>query len=226
MDIFPIGTAAADTSKGTLDSISYSMFEPNYSCKSTIVTNILVEKFEQQTLHTRKKSEAYLTISYEYNNIFEREYRQIEHFIYSKDGELTSFYIVDFSKGITPSSVTESSGDWVVAIDNTFLYSAVVNKKAYYAFIWDGVNWKIGSIASLSTNTSITVDVDTDSYGGLTLANASAKGIVYPVYQGYAGSGTLGTFKPTVFIDENINTSNDGGWMRSGNISFTSKYKV
>jgi hypothetical protein len=226
MDIFPIGTISADSSSGTVDDISYDMFEPNLSCRSTPVYNILVEKFEQQTMHTRKKSEAMMVFLYEYDNILDREYRQIEHFIHDKEGSLTSFYLVDFSKGITPSSISESSGDWVISIDDTRLFSSITNKKSYHGFVWDGLNWKEGTIASISDNTSITLDVDTNNYGGLSLANAQKNGILYPMYIVYAAEGIISNFKNTVFIDGSINKSSDGGWMRSGSANFVSKYKI
>jgi len=224
MDIFPIGTISPGSNNGTIDSVSYSFFEPNAGCESQIIKNILVTSFEQQTRLTRKKSEPYLTVVYTYESIFHREYKQIEHFIYSvADDALNPFYVVDFSQGVTPSSIADSSGDWVVSIDDTRLFSTIENMKADRAFLWNGTGWKEGRVTGLSTNTSITVDVIN---GNLSLASAQTNAIAYPLYSMYAVKNVINQFKKTDYVQETINTSNDGGFMRSGNIAFVSRYKV
>ena len=226
MNIFPIGLIAASTSAGTIDSVSYNMFEPNVKAKSFEKHTILVSPFQQQTKLTRKKADPFLIIEYGYNDIFSREYRQIEHFVNEMEDALTSFYVVDWSKGVTSSSVTDASGDWTVAITNTRLFSTVANQRANRAFLWDGLNWKEGPVASISTNTSITVDVDTSNYGGLTLANANTYGMVYPLYECYFSVDVLANFDTGAYIPENVNLSNDGGYVWKGNMSFVSKYKI
>lgn len=227
MDVFPIGSISASNSQGTIDSISYDQFEPNSGCRSYPIFNNLVTTFQSQTILTRKTAEPYLTLEYTYDNIFAREYRQIEHFIRKKEDSLNSFYVVDWYNGISPSNITNSGGDWVVSIDDTRLYSTISNQKANRAFVWDGSNWKEGTILSLIANTSVTVDVDTNNYGALTLANAQANGMIYPLYQCFLIPQSLQNFKSGDFVPkENIDTSNDGGYMVSGSISFISKYKV
>lgn len=227
MDIFPIGTISAASDDGTIDSITYTMFEPNGGCKSGETDNVLITLFEKKTMLTRKKAEPSLNLSYIYTNIFDREYRQISHFVKSVEGTLTSFWVVDFSMGQSPTSVTDSSGDWVVAIDNTRLYSIIANKKANRAFLWDGKSsWKEGNIVAISTNVSITVNVDGSNFGDLSLANANADAFVYPMYEVYLIKGTLDNFNITNFWDDKIRTSTDGGYMRSGTINMISKYKV
>jgi len=226
MNIFPLGTVADSSDSGTIDSIVYNMFEPNAGCSDNYQFDILSSMFQNKIMLTRKKSEKTLVIEYRYDNIYDREYRQIEHFLENVDESLTSFFVVDFSKGQTPSSITNSSGDWVVAIDNTRLYSTITNQKAYKAILKYGTSWKEGTIISLSLNTSITVDVDTNNYGGLSLANANSYAKVYPMYEVYAMQNSVANFKTTVYIPEMVNILQAGGWMRSGNISFVSKYKV
>jgi hypothetical protein len=152
--------------------------------------------------------------------------RQIQHFVDDHDDALTSFYFVDLSNGITPTSVTNSSGNWLVAIDNTRLYSTVSNEKADKAFLWNGNSWKEGDIDTITTNTSIVVDVDTNNYGNLSLVNANLDAIVYPMYQVYFSQNVLSNFKTGPYIDENITTSKDGGYMYSGIVHFIGKYKV
>jgi hypothetical protein len=227
MLLFPIGTVAAASNAGTINSVSYNFFEPNLRCKSSPVFSVLSTKFEQQTSLVRKKAEPYLVISYDYENIFAREYLQIEHFVYtSADGGNASFYVVDFSKGITPSSVTDSGGDWVIAITNTRLFSILEKQKAHKVFITDGSSWKEGDVIALTNNTSITADVDTNNYGALSVANANSYGMIFPMYECYTTENVLNNFNTTTFVDETINTVNDGGWMYSGTIGFMSKYKV
>jgi hypothetical protein len=226
MKIYPIGTISAASSSGAIDGISYSFFEPNDGCYSIKVHNILTTQFENQTLLTRKKSNPFLTFEYSYDNIFSREMKQIQHFVDDHDDALTSFYLADLSNGITPTSVTDSSSNWLCAIDNTRLFSTVANEKANKAFIWDGNNWKEGDIDTVTTNTSIVVDVDTNNYGNLSLVNANSSGIVYPMYQVYFMQNVLDNFKTGPYIDEKITTSKDGGYMYSGSVKMVGRYKA
>ena len=226
MQIFPIGTIAAASNSGTLDGISYSMFEPNNGCSSNYQFDVLTSMFQNKIMLTRQKSEKTLAIEYRYDNIFDREFRQIDHFIETVGESLTSFFIVDFSKGQTPTSVTDSTGDWLISINNTRLFSTTANQKGYHAFIKYGTAWKEGTVLSLSANTSITVDVDTNNYGNLSLVNANLFAMVYPMYEVYMIQGASTNFKTTVYIPEIVRLNQPGGWMRSGNISFITKYKV
>lgn len=225
MDIFPVGTVAASVDTGTIDSVSYSMFEPNLRCKSSPIFSVLTTKFDQQTMLTRKKAEPYQVIQYEYENIYDSEYRQIEHFVYSSaEGGNAPFHVVDFSAGIKPTSVTASLGDWIVAINNTRLYSTAVNKKSCRAFLWTGSSFKEGDVNNLVANTSITVDIDTLNYGSLTATDANSYAWLYPIYECYLAESPLSSFNTTFFIDDS--DVNARGWMRSGTVSFMSKYKV
>lgn len=226
MKIFPLGEISAASSSGTIDSISYSLFEPNSGCFSIPVYSTLSTRFEQQSVLTRKKASPFISVSYSYDGIFSREYRQLDHFVYSIDDALTSFYVIAFDRGITPSSITDSSSDWVCAIDNTRYFSTVTNKKAFKAVVWDGRNWKEGSVTALVANTSITLDVDTNNYGALSLADAQDSGIVYPLYEVYLSDNAMNNFKTVNYIHETINTSKDGGHTWSGNIDMIGKYYV
>lgn len=226
MKLFPIGTMVAATNTASIDGISYQMFEPNKSCKSDVTYNILTTRFGNQTMLARKKSQPYLTINYEYDNIYNREYNQISHFIDNIDEALTSFYTPNFEKGITPSDVVSYSATWVVSVDNTRLFSAVANQKANRVFIWDGAgHWKEGLISSIVTNSSLSISLS-DNYGNLSATAAKNDGVVYPLYQVYVTSKSLASFKPTTYLNASIGHSHIGGFMQSGNITFSSKYKV
>ena len=227
MNIFPIGAAQAANSQGSMNSVTtWPFFEPNLRCSSNKIYTVLTSRFENQTLQSRKKAEPYLMINYEYENIFAREFHQIETFIDLVEEGLNSFYVVDFSRGQTPTGVTDSSGDWVVAIDFTNYYSTTANQKATRAFLTDGINWKEGPVDSMSANTSITVDVDGSNYGSLLLATANTSAVVFPLYEVYLVPNSMSDFKAGTFVGGKMTLTKDGGFIRSGSISFTTKYKV
>lgn len=226
MKIFPIGDVAAASNQGTINGVSYSMFEPNESCRSHAIHNILQTQFSDQTLVTRKKSAPYLQVAYEYNNIFTREFRQVERAVRDVEETLTPLYVVDFSRGITPSAVASAGAKWTVSIDDTYFYSATAGYKANRAFLWDGRAWKEGTVDSLTLNASITVDIQTSNYGALPLADAPS-GLVYPLYEMYIAQGAIKNFKTGAFWrDDPTSTSRDGGYMYSGNVNFISRFKV
>lgn len=225
MKIFPIGDAAGASSQGTINGISYSLFEPNANCQSNPLFAILQTKYQDQTMITRKRAAPFLTMVYNYNNIFTREYRQIAHFIQSVDESLTSFYVVDFSGGMTPSAVASVGNKWVYTVDDTHFYSATPFFKANRAVAWNGQNWKEGPIQGVTLNATFSVDVFTNNFGAMTLADA-ANGMVYPMYEVFAVANLLGNFKPGPYWEEDITTGQPGGYMYSGNANFVSRYKV
>jgi len=225
MKIFPIGDIAAVSNQGTIGGVSYSLFEPNDNCKSHAVYNILQTQFGDQSLLTRKKSSQFLQISYNYDNIFTREFRQIERAADDVDESLTSLYVVDFSRGISPSNVASAGAKWTVLVDDTYFYSATAGYKANRALLWNGIAWKEGPVSGLTLNASITVDIQTSRYGALPLADA-VNGMVYPLYECYIGQGAIQNFKPGQYWEEDVTTGEPGGYMYSGELTFVSKYKL
>jgi len=231
--LFPIGAVANDSSKGTLDAYSFDLFEPNNGVHSIVTYGNLVTGFENQTMQTRKKNSPTITITYNYDNIWSREFRQIERFVQSVEGNLTSFLVVDWSKGRKPYEIANSAGLWTITIYGRREFSATVNYKADNAIVWDGVNWKLGDIINHPVH-QINLDTGTvASYGGLLRSNAVAnKALVYPVYQVYLSPDSMSSFKTTGYVKEdnesvtsNLNVG-DGGYTYSGVISFLSKFKV
>lgn len=222
--LFPMGDITAASSLGTIGGIGYKQFEPNLKVGSSPKYTTLISTFESQFKQTRKKAEPYLTLKYEYDNIFSREYRQIESFIESVGGSLTSFYAIDWSKGLTPTSVTASGGA-VVSIPSTRLYSAQLGRGANNAFLWTGTFWRLGTVTAVAANTSVTLSV---SEGTLTATYASDNANIYPVYEVYLAQGDAGgglTTSKYVPV-EDINLTNEGGSMYSGTLSFVGKYKI
>jgi len=227
MILFPIGTLSGGTGTGSVESVLYSFFEPNKGCTSVPVHTILTTRFNTQTLLARKKADPYLTISYEYENIYNNEFVQLEHFINSIDEGNTPIHICDLSKGTVPTAINTSS-TWIASINNTRLYSATTNFKANYVFFWNGANWRIGDISSVSANTSITCDVDTNNFGLLSDANGAivtgnSRVWIYPIFECYVVSGSINNFKVSGFWD--VKDSNRGP-MWSGTVNLTSRYKI
>ena len=227
MDLFPLGTLSGGSGNGTIDSVSYSFFEPNVKASSNARFSTLVTQFQSQTILARKKASPMLTISYEYNNIFLSEFSQIEHFLYSKDEGVTSFYVVDLSKGILPTGIATTS-TWTASIANTRLYSAVLNQKANYCFFSNGIAWKLGLVTTVNANTSIVCNVDTNNYGILTdvqgaVITGKRRTMIYPVYQCFASPQSLDSFSTGEYWN---NYDSERGFLYSGNITFTSKYHI
>ena len=224
--LFPIGTVASKVSTGTLDSLQYSMFEPNGKCNSNIVHTILTTQFQDQVMLTRKKAAPYLIITYEYENILDREYKQIEHFAYSVDDSLTSFYTVDWSKAQNPSSVASATNTWRVTLDNTRAYSSIANEKSNKMFLWNGTKWKLGDVAAVNTNATVALDLSSYHRGSLLYSETNAA-LAYPVYEVRLSQNALAGFKSDVYVDdEDMTITGSGGYMRSGILSFISRYKV
>jgi len=228
MDLYPIGTVSAGSNQGTIDGISYSMFEPNAGCKSKVVFYNLTTQYENITIDTREKAPQTINLSFNYEGIFTREYRQLDHFIYFVKDGLNSFHVVDFSKGMSPSSV-DTTSNWVAYIDDTRLFSTISNQKANWVFFWNTSSWKLGQVTTVSTNTYISCDIS-DNYGAMTTAQAetvtgSIKTLVYPVYEVFLVGG-VDSFKEQDYVDKQINLTSDGGTTYSGNLVFNSRYKV
>ena len=222
--LYPIGDMSASSNNGTIDSISYGFFEPNGGCQSSPSYHNIHTKFQNQTILATKKAESTLNISYEYENIFDGEFKQIQHFLDNVDESLTPFFVVDLSKGVIPTAI---DGSWVVSLSNTRLFSSIPNKKGYYVFLYNGASWKFGTVSTITANTSITISISSN-FGNLLVAEA---GIVtgpkathvYPIYECYAMPNALDGMKKGEYIN---NDDADRGFLRSGSIGFVSKYKV
>jgi len=223
-DLFPLGVMIANSSSGTIDGYSFSMAEPNQNVNSAPMYSNYVTRFQQQTMLTRKQSLPYLNITYSYQNIWQSEYQQIAHFIDSKEDNLDSFYVIDFSQGIIP---TDISSDFDITLTNTRLYSKIANQKAHYVFLWNGTQWKFATIEDTST-TILTTDVtqgnETTKYGNMTSTQVQVSDVlVYPIYECYTGGETMSNFKPSVYAKSK---DSDEGYMYSGSVNFVSKYKI
>jgi len=226
MDLFPIGLVGS-TSKGTLNSISYSLFEPNNGCKSFEQFNNLVNMFETQTMTTRQKALPILSIEYTYNNIYDREFRQMEHFLYSvASGKLNPFYAVDWSRGQKFIGDGAFDASTNMTVTNSIHYSATTNYKSNWVLVWSGYQFKIGTIIAIPDAVTIRADFTSSNLGNLTYAKASSMAIIYPIYEVYSTVENLQEFSVQGFADNKFVSPQDSGYMRSGSILFVSKYKI
>jgi hypothetical protein len=223
MDLFPIGLVENSKDYGVMDSCNYYIFEPNSSTMSQPTYNNLVTLFNNQARMTRKKAEPHLSIHYNYENIFDKEYRQIEHFVDFVEDALNSFYTVDWSRHQKVTNVVADVGDWKVYVSRTRIYSTTENKNANYMILWNGTSWKLGQVVSIINSSYVKI---TPLYGNLTLASAVTFSLAYPVYCVYFTPAALSEFEATVLVNAPSGSYEDGGWMRSGNLTFISKYSA
>jgi len=228
--LFPIGALNATDCTGSIGDLTYTLFEPNSGCESDVIFFNISERFDNQTIHTRKKAEPYLSIRYEYDNIYAREYRQIEHFVDDVGGDLTSFLVVDWSNGETPRFVKGATGK-IGIVETNRKYSDTSSYKANNVLLWNGKKFKMYTVTD-SSATILTVNTS-GTYGNLTATDAEEDADAYPVYSCYFSSAPLNDFTKTYYIDGDLGATGTtspldyvSGWMRKGTITFFSKYKV
>jgi hypothetical protein len=220
--LFPIGTLQNNSNLGVIASnYTYSMFEPNSLCDSKVIRSTIMGNFQNQTMFVRKVALPYLGITYTYENIFAREFAQIDHFISDSttaDGGATSFYVIDFSNGDLPTSVTSG---FHFHIPNTVKYSSISNQKSNNVFYWDGFDFKVG-VVTTTTATTVTTNTTANPYGAMTGTTFAAGTVwVYPIYQCFLSGSP--DFKSTQFWPSD---DTNKGFLTSGSISFLSKYRV
>ena len=223
MILFPIGTVSTTESVGTINHITYKLWEPNDGCFSKKIYHNLVSQFDEAILTTRQKAEPTLSINYIYSNIFHKEYKQIEHFVSNRKSQLNPFFAVDWSSGYTPTTVASVAGDWQVVIDSTLDYSATINMKANYLLLWNGNKFRIGNVTNINSATRLTISKD---YGNLSLTDSQNNANAYPIYEVYFTQDPLQNFTQSDYIGGNLSKTDFGGYMRSGTVAFISKYKV
>ena len=223
MILFPCGTINISDSTGTLNHITYNMFEPNENSSSKKIFYNLISPYETQILTTRQKAEPALAINYSYKDIFNKEYQQIKHFVSHRDAELSSFYTIDWDTGFTPTTVASVAGDWQIVGDSTLNYSATSNMKSNYLILWDGNRFRVGDVTAINSATRLTIS---PTYGNLSLSTSQTDANAYPIYEARFSENPLKNFEPTEYIGGDLSNSDFAGYMHSGTVSFISKYKV
>lgn len=231
MDLFPIGAVSTSASTGTIDGLTYSMFEPNDGCKSEAMFSNLTTQYDNTIRQTRQKAGNVLSTKYSYMGIYTKEYRQIEAFIETlSSGNLNSFYAIAWDRIITPSQIVVADPDWTISLYDTRYFSTINHYKAYDVFVWNGTNFRIGQVTTITAGTSIVIDVSQD-LGGLSLADATYDNTpgtyaVYPIYEMYTNSAPLANLKSDSFIPATVDSVGYGGYTYSGDMGFNSKYTV
>lgn len=218
MNVFPIGSLT-DTSSST--GTRGLLWEPNAGCLRRPIYTTLVSKTEANTQVTRKKAEVYHTFTYTYENIWTKEYVQIEKFFKDMYGKLTSFSLVDFSH-MQPCIMagtdtrTMTKGGTISSLDTSF-FTTTSGEGGNYCCVWSPSTskFKIGVVASISASTNVTFDNTAGTTIG-DLASGSIGLVLCPVYTVYFTDDQLnfeiGEFNP----DE----TDDQGYVYSGSISF------
>lgn len=215
MNLFPIGTVDSTSSQGTIDSISNLFFEPNDGVTGGAPKfNMNVIKVKDQFINTYKTGVASKQFGYKYKNIFDREYRILDSFVTFVEGSLTSFFAVDLSTSdYLLGTITDSTS---ISTNISRYFSSTLHTKANHAFIWNGIDFMIGTINDLNT-TSITIS---HTYGKSSIPNSP---MLYPIYEVYLTTDFSSAFTPDVYYKT---VGVDRGWIRSGALAFITKYGV
>lgn len=218
MVIFPCGIVTTDPAGGTFG----YLFEPNDGANRQVVHTTLVSKTDSNFQVTRKKALAYHVFSYKYNNIWAREWLQIDRFFKSVDGKLTSFYLVDFShmqpcsmSGTTTRTITKGG---TIATLRTSDFTTTTGDGGNYACVWNPNSsaFIIGIVSSIAADTNITFPAAT-AIGALAATTTGI--IVAPVYECYFAEDQL-QFEPGEF---NPSSDSEGGFLYTGSIGFLQK---
>ena len=225
--MFPIGYVATSNanSKGSFvsgqlaASATNIMFEPNAGCNKEKEGYSLISEMENRAIWTRKVGEHRHTIQYNYNNIFNWEFRQIRRFLRDvADYKANSFYIVDFSSGQKVTALATGGGIWNASIYDTTDFTATSAEGGKFVCIWypNQSKFRIGGISTKAEDSSITFS-DSDDYGDLEDFSLG-KVFAYPMYRVYLVDDKEG-FEVTNFVDVNENAS-FAGPVRSGELNF------
>ena len=217
MELFPIGTLNSSNSTGTYGSFA----EPNKNCSHNVVHTSLVAQMESNVLVTRKKAERSHIFTYSYENIWAREFLQIEKFFNAMYGRVTSFYLADLSR-MQRSSLSLGGGNYTVTFGGsltsfeTSYYTTTEGEGGQYVFVWDaaGFKFRLGKIATINTSVSVVFPDATDY---VDLAAGTTPIVACPVYRVCFGQDQLNA-EPGEF---NPSDDADGGFMYSLDISFT-----
>jgi hypothetical protein len=157
-------------------------------------------------------------ITYNYDNIFNWEFKQIRRFMRDvANYKANSFYVVDFSSGQKITALA-TGVTWNASVYDTTDFSATSGEGGRYSFIWypHKKKFRIGIISTKTEDSSIEFS-NTSDFGDLedfTIGRVYA----YPMYRVYL-SGDQEGFEVTNFVDTNLNSSFVGP-VRSGEVNF------
>jgi hypothetical protein len=226
LKVFPIGYIAStnSVSKGSMTSggtENQPMFEPNAGSNKVKVGFSGQSPTENRAIWTRKIGEPRHTLSYNYRNIFNWEFKQIRRFIRDiASFKVNSFYVVDFSSGQKVSALA-TGANWNASIYDTTDFSATSGEGGNYCFIWYPRNsqFRIGIVNVKNEDSSIGFP-NTSDFGDLQ-SFALGEVYAYPVYRCFMKEDKE-DFKVNAYVDVDMNAS-FAGPVRSGKIEFVQK---
>lgn len=216
MLLFPIGELQTDSSQGVIGSERFTFFEPNASVSSHKIFNVDALKRRDQTLRTSKKAEPFITFSYTYDNIFNREFTPIDMFMSLVGGPLLSFFAPDLTKGERIKDPVAFPYQFKTTLRR--LYTAVVAHGANYALIWGGPgtgDLAVAQVTSVETGYVLLSRL----FGVANISNA----IIYPLYEVFLTEDSPGTWEPGDYLEE---STTEHGFLWSGKMSFSTRYPV
>ena len=226
LKLFPLGYVASDNSnsKGNFvasqlsASATNELFEPNAGANKVKVGFTAMSNMENRTIWTRKIGEHRHKIEYNYENIFNWEFKQIRRFMRDVASYGTnSFYVIDFSSGQKITALA-TGANWNASIYDTTDFSATSGEGGRYVCIWypHKKKFRVGIISTKVDDSSIEFS-NTSDFGDLqdfSVGNVYA----YPMYRCYLADVNE-DFRTTGFIDTHLNASFVGP-VRSGTVRF------
>jgi len=224
--IFPIGYIASTNtnSKGNFVASQLSasatnlLFEPNAGCNKVKAGYTSMSTMENRAIWTRKIGEHRHRIEYNYDNIFNWEFKQIRRFIRDvAEFGTNSFYVVDFSSGQKVTALA-TGATWNASIYDTTDFSATSGEGGRYTCIWypHKKKFRVGIISTKVDDSSIQF-ANTSDFGDLEEFSVGQV-YAYPMYRCYLADPTE-DFKVTDFIDTHLSASFVGP-VRSGTLKF------
>ena len=213
MLLFPIGELQTDSSQGVLDSDQFSFFEPNSKVLSHKIFAVDSVKLRDQTLRTTKRAEPFLTLVYEYDNIFNREFTPIDMFMTLVGGPLEPFFTPDLTRGEKIKETVTFPYQFKSTLRR--LYTPTVARGANYALVWNGTELALAHVDAVGTTHVLLSRL----FGAGSLTHA----VIYPVYEVFLSDDSASTWEPQSFVDTE---TLDRGYTWSGKMSFTTRWPV
>ncbi len=230
--IFPIGYIdnAQTTSKGSftepsiaiLDKRNNELFEPNKGSNKIIRGHTLRTKGRATPMETREVSEERHEFTYNYENIWNSEYRIIKRFVKDiSDHNTYSFRLVDFSSGVKVTGLaTTGVATYNASLHNTEDFTTASGRGGNYICVRNGRSRKlrIGKVASVVPDSSISFQASPEGYGNLATAIENET-YAYPLYKVFITGRGL-NFKTTGYADT-TEVASYAGPVKTGVIRFS-----
>jgi hypothetical protein len=221
--VFPIGyiastntiSAGSWVSGGTEENL---LFEPNKKCNKIKVGFSGMSTMENRAIWTRKLGEHRHTLVYEYENIWNHEFKRIRKFVRDvAQFKVNSFYVVDFSSGQKISALA-TGANWNASVYDTTDFSATSGEGGNYCCVWhpNTQKFRMGIVNVKNDDSSIGFP-NTSDFGNLQ-AFTAGETYAYPMYRVFLADDKE-NFKLNAHVDAHLNAS-FAGPVRSGSVKF------